>query len=497
MKKYMKSLKKVMVILAFGAVFSACEKYTEGVSEFDPTQPVDASLGQVVNSAEVAYIGFMEGELARIAGMWSSQFTGSDRQYVQLNNYTSTAPDYDNAWGNIYAGALKGFRIAEEKATTANNKRALAMMQILEAHTMVTTASVFGDIPYSQSNDLVEFPNPAFDKQLDVYNASLLLLNNALANIATAAAGTAYDGDIFGGDDASWIAVANTIKAKIYLHLGQYDNAITAANVGITEASLDLIASHGDIYQANFNIYSSFMDYDRPGYLSAADALAPRLLDPSADEYRGHTGKTNEADRFSFAYTTAEIYVAGYEPNFLSDAQGYKDEPAGMFAITADFPLVTYRENQLILAEATLRTGDASGALSALNNYRAYLDGGGYLNPDFYSGEGNYLAYTLADDFEAGGDENPDGIDAKDALYREIIEEKYISMIGTIEVFNDMRRNGFGSFAGKQNWQVIGITPNSGSQIPQRFIISQAEINSNTSAPTPTPGLFEKTEIFK
>lgn len=482
-----------MVILALGAVFSACEKFTEGVSEFDPTQPTDASLAQVINSGEVAYIGFMEGELGRIAGMWSSQFTGSDRQYVTLNNYTSTAPDYDNAWSNIYAGALKAFRIAQEKATTANNKRALALAQILEAHTMATTASVFGDIPYSQANNLVDFPNPAFDKQLDVYNATLNLLNAALSNIATGTG--SYDGDIFGGSDESWIAVANTLKAKIYLHLGKYPEASVAAAAGVIDPSLDLIAKHGDIYQANFNIYSSFMDYDRPGYLSAADALAPRLLDPGADEYRGNA-KTNEEDRFNFAYMNEEIYVAGYEPNFLSNAQGYKGAPAGMFAITADFPLVTYRENQMILAETSVRTGDVGAALGYLNDYRKYLNEGGYLNPDFYSGPGNYLAYD-ATDFDAGNTENPDGISSAEALYREIIQEKYISMIGQIEVFNDMRRNGFGSFAGKQNWQVLGITPNTGSTIPQRFIISQAEINSNTSAPTPTPGLFERTEVFK
>ena len=493
MKKYMKSLKKVMVILAFGAVFSACEKYTEGVSEFDPTQPTDASLAQVVNSAEVAYIGFMEGELARIAGMWSSQFTGADRQYVTLNNYTSTAPDYDNAWSNIYAGALKALRIAQEKATVANNKKALAMAQILEAHAMMTTASVFGDIPYSQANNLTEFPNPAFDKQLDVYNATLALLNTALSNIATAAAGTGYEGNILdgGADDASWIAVANTVKAKIYLHLGKYAEAAAAAAIGVTDPSMDLIAPHGTIYNADFNIYYSFMNYDRPGYLGAADALAPRLLDPSADEYRGNA-KTNEEDRYNYSYITDENYTAGYEPNYYSEFDW--ETPDGYFGTNTGFPLVTYRENQLILAEALLRTG--GDALSALNDYRDYLNGGGYLNPDYFTTDDSYLPYVSAD-FDAGQIENPDGIPAADALYREIIQEKYVSLLGTIEVFNDMRRKGFGSFAGKQNWEVIGITPNTGTTIPQRFIISQAEINSNTSAPTPTPGLFEKTEVFK
>jgi len=498
MKKYMKSLKKVMVILAFGAVFSACEKYTEGVSEFDPTQPTDASLGQVINSGEVAYIGFMEGELARIAGMWTSQFTGVDRQYVALNNYTSTAPDYDNAWSNIYAGVLKALRIAQQKALVVNNKRALALAQILEAHAMVTTASVFGDIPYSQANNLTDFPNPAFDKQLDVYSATLVLLNAAIANIDDAVTGTAYEGDFFysggAGDDDIWKAVANTVKAKIYLHLGQYQNAIDAANLGITDPSMDLIGPHGDIYQSNFNIYYSFMVYDRPGYLAATDAFAPRLIDPSSTEaYNRNNAKTNEADRYNFSYITDENYASGYEPNYYSEYDW--GAPDGYFGTDTGWAIIAYRENQMILAEASLRVNGFGAALDVLNDYRAYLNGGGYLNPDYYSGTGNYLAYDAAD-FASGGIENADNLAPADALYREIIEEKYVSLLGTIEVFNDMRRNGFGSFSSKQNWAVLGITPNAGTEIPQRFIISQAEINSNTSAPRPTPGLFEKTEVF-
>lgn len=499
MRNYLKSLKKVIVIFALGAVISACEKYTEGVSEFDPTQPVNASLGQVINSGEVAYIGFMEGELARIAGMWTSQFTGVDRQYVALNNYTSTAPDYDNAWSNIYAGVLKALRIAQEKALVVNNKRALALAQILEAHAMVTTASVFGDIPYSQANDLVDFPNPAFDKQLDVYNAALVLLNTAQANIAGAAAGTSYEGDFFysgaASNDAIWKAVANTTKAKIYLHLGQYQNAIDAANLGLTDPSMDLVAPHGDIYLSNFNIYYSFMVYDRPGYLAATDAFAPRLIDPSSTEtYNRNNAKTDESDRYNYSYITDENYASGYEPNYYSEYDW--GAPDGYFGTNTGWAIIAYRENQLILAEATLRVVGFNAALDVLNDYRAYLNDGGYLNPAYYSGAGSYLAYT-ATDFANGGIENADNIAPADALYREIIEEKYVSLLGTIEVFNDMRRKGFGSFAGKQNWAVLGITPNAGTEIPQRFIISQAEINSNTSAPNPTPGLFEKTEVFK
>jgi starch-binding outer membrane protein, SusD/RagB family len=498
MKKHIKALKKTMVVLTLGAVLGACESYTNGVDEFDPTRPRNASLGQVINSAEVAYIGFVEGELARIGGMWSGQFTGTDRQYAVLNSYTSSAPDYDNPWGNIYAGVLKPLRIAQQKATAVNNKRALALAQILEAHTMASTAALFGDIPYSQTVNLDLYPNPAFDTQTDVYNTTLTLLDRALGNINTALAGTFYDGDIFftgtTADDAKWIAVANTVKAKIYLHLGQYQNALNAASLGIDDADNDVVAVHGSSPALDTNIYGSFLGIDRQGYLGALDAFAPRLLDQISGISRNN-GKTNEEDRFEYSYTQIRSsgVVVGYDLNY--SAPDYDEEPEGYFGMSASFGVITYRENQLILAEAALRINGFTDGLAALNDYRAYLNAGGYLNPVFFSGVGDYLPYAPAD-FVPGGMENASGaLTAADALYREIIEEKYISLLGSLEVFNDVRRKGFGSFASQQNWQVLGITPNEGTQIPQRFLIAQVEINSNSSAPQPSPGLFDKTKV--
>jgi hypothetical protein len=504
MRKYTKIVNRIALILVMMVFITSCEQFTDGVGEFDPTLPTDASLGQVINAAEVAYIGFVEGELSRIAGIWSKQFTGTDRQYVALNNYTVVASNYDNPWGNLYSSVLKPYRIAQRKAKDVNNKRALAVAQILEAHTMGTAASLFGDIPYSQANDLIKYPNPVFDSQSSIYTALLTLLDDAIDNIVTASPGTVYDGDIFYGEDATdatWVKVANTIKAKLYLHIGEYQNAYDAALAGIDNGSADLLAPHGDSYNLDFNIYYSFLVYDRPGYMGATESYAARLIDPTNNAaYSKNNARTNETDRFSYIYLGS--LADGYDLNvFGADVADIIDhgQADGFFSNRASFPIVTYRENQLILAESSLRLaagGDITEALNALNDYRAYLDGGGYINPAYNTANGFYQPFTAAD-FIAGGIENPDGLAPADALYKEIVEERYVSLLGTMESFVDLHRKGLGSFASKQNWEVLGLTPNTGSNIPQRFLVAQSEINSNTSAPRPSPGLFDKTEIFQ
>lgn len=497
--------KKLVSILIYSCsllllVNTSCEEFVTGVDEFDPTRPRDASLGQVINSAEVGIIAFAEGDLARTAGIFTDQFTGVDRQYVSLNNYTTTSGDYDSQWDNIYATTLKSLRIARSKAGEANNLRAKGLSQILEAYLMGMTAAVFGDIPFTQAVNIKDHPNPAYDSQTDVYNAVLAMLDDAINNIQTSPAGTGFDGDFFGGGDAAWIARANTLKAKFLLHLDRYPEALAAAQQGILDPADDMLAPHGSSYNADFNIYYSFLVYDRPGYMSAADALAPRLLDPSAALTRNNA-KTDEGARFDYSYFNYEIYAVGYEPNYFSIVDGW-EAPDGYFGTNSSFPILTYRENQLILAEAELRVNGFDNALDELNAYRDYLGTGAYINPDYIDGNLQYDPYVAADFAPGGGIlgpagmENPDGVTTESALYREIIEEKYVSLLGTLEVFNDMRRTAFGGFSGQQNWEVIGVTPNTGTTIPQRFLIPQTEINSNTSTPTP-PGLFDKTEVFQ
>jgi hypothetical protein len=84
--------------------------------------------------------------------------------------------------------------------------------------------------------------------------------------------------------------------------------------------------------------------------------------------------------------------------------------------------------------------------------------------------------------------ENSDGVTADQALLREILQERYITLFGQIEGFNDVRRT-----LGETTTRVP-VVPNSGSELPQRFIYPQSEIDRNSNTPTPIPNLFDPTE---
>ncbi len=190
--------------------------------------------------------------------------------------------------------------------------------------------------------------------------------------------------------------------------------------------------------------------------------------------------KTNETGRTKYFYS-----VAGPTANLNTGANGF-------FAADTDFPLVTFEETQLILAEALLRISQNPkfiAALAALNQVRNYHQ----INAYQASGTAVYESYERID-FDAGQLLNPTGLPPEEALLKEVLTEKYLSLVGQIESFNDIRRAK--TLAGSRN--VIGVPSRNSNapSIPQRLPIPQSEINTNANSNAEQlPGLFEPTPV--
>jgi len=207
-----------------------------------------------------------------------------------------------------------------------------------------------------------------------------------------------------------------------------------------------------------------------------ASLIAPdAATSPDPANYRGND-KTNETGRYQFLFRKTSF---GIQPNTVD----------GFAAIDAPAPLVTYQENLLILAEAGFRSSGFDTGLSHLNDYRAFLAAGGYM-VNATPGDLQYDPYDAAD-FENGGMENADGVSSADALLREILEERYITFFGQLEGFNDTRRTE------RETTVRVPVMPNTGSQLPQRFLYPTTEIERNVNVPNPIPGFFDPTPVNK
>lgn len=481
MKTIMKTIGHALaggLLLAVGA----CGGLVEDIND-DPNRLTSASYFNVLTGSQVGNIILQNGETARRAGIFCGYYTGIDRQHQGFSQYTLTTEDFDALWYDAYVdtyrNALEAELGAEEAGVAGVTK---GVTQTMRALAIGTAASLYGDVPFQEAGR-IEVENPAYEEQADVYAGVQALLDAAIANLESGTGRPPSGSDIyFDGDPAKWIEVAYTLKARFYMHTREYANAYDAALSGVSSMDNALYGPHGtaqDDAQEQFNLnYQFFAIEVRQADLVTSDFMTSLVQpdaasNPTPENYRGN-GKTDETGRYGYLFRTTTI---GVQPNTVD----------GFAAQAAPSPIVTYEENLLTLAEAGFRSQGFSEGLGRLNDFRAFMDAGGYLTGD-YAAQANYDAYVAAD-FDNGGMENPDGLSRDDALLREILEERYVTFFGLIEGFNDLRRT-------MQESDVrMPVQPNTGSELPERFLYPQTEINRNVNAPSPAPGLFEPTDV--
>lgn len=471
-------MKKIVYLLILSTLSFACSSLVEDLNT-DPNNPTSASYSNILTGAEVGAILLQTGETARRAGIFCGYYTGIQRQHLGFSQYTVTTSDSDDLWEDAYVNAFRNAVLAERAATDEGIEGiTIGIAQVLQAYAMGTVTSLFGDVPFAEAVD-ENVDNPAFQAQTEVYAQVQALLDQAIANLQSGKGKPVTGSDIyFNGDEDAWTEVAYTLKARFYMHTQEYANALNAASNGISTADNSMYAPHGTAQLQSNLTYQFFAIAVRGADVITSDLMASLVaptedVSPNIDNYRGNS-KTNEAGRYNFYF---KISNEGTQPNTED----------GFAAATASAPMVTYQENLLIQAEAAFRTGGFDAGLARLNDFRAFMADGGYLeNADM--GEVQYDAY-VAEDFAAGGIENADGLSANDALLREILEERYVTLFGQVEGFNDTRRTL------KEATVRVPVQPNTGNQLPQRFIYPQSEIDRNANTPSPIPGFFEPTPI--
>lgn len=470
-------MKKVLYIASICLLIASCQDLFEGVND-DPNNPTSAEFQNILTGAQVGNIILQSGETARRSGIFAGYFTGIDRQHLGFNQYTVTTSDFDDLWDDAFVNALRNAHVAEQTAMDEGiSGVSIGITQVMQAMAFGTATALYGDIPFDEA--VFEVENPAFEDQVTVYGKIQSLLDVAITNLQAGSGRPASGSDIYlNGDAQKWIQVANTLKARYYMHVKDYSSAYAAAQNGISSSDNGLYAPHGTGQDESNLTYQFFAVYSRAADLVVSGFMESMINpDPVASsdytKYRGNA-KTNETGRYGYLFESKAI---GVQPNTTD----------GFGAQTASTALVTYEENLLIMAEAGFRNSGFNTGLQHLNEFRAFMDAGGYLT-NANAANVRYDAY-VALDFANGGMENPDNLSADDALLREILQERYITFFGQVEGFNDTRRT--------ENETVVRVpvTPNTGSQLPQRFIYPQSEIDRNSNTPNPIPNFFDPTRV--
>ncbi|GAC1415025.1 MAG: hypothetical protein NVSMB53_13310 [Gemmatimonadaceae bacterium] len=433
-------IKHVATALAFSGGLASCSSFLDAPKAInDPNNPTAASVNQLLGGIEAQKFGDQEGPVAMLICEWMQQCAGTAGRFVEVQGaYTITNDSFDGTFAGIYTtGGLVSIRTAEARADAISDKVYKGILEVLEGMNMMFAADNWGDVPYREA---ISSTTPHFDPQLQVYDDLLKLLDQAISDMNGAGTGPgAYD-LVYSGDKVKWTQAAHTLKARIYLHLVEARGGASQYPLARTEAALGISAPANDwktVHSTATSERNMWLQFQLTSFGQDLVAGAPLVgimkaqNDPRLPDYFGK----NTSGGYG-GYDVATQQNVG-EPSPIANSN--RNTP------TFPQPIITYDENQLILAEADFKTGNVPLAATELNNVRSRY------------GKSLIAVPTLAD----------------------IMTEKYIALFQNIEVWNDYKRTCLPT-----------LTPALGrSVIPGRLPYGSTEQQTNPNAsadPGPT-----------
>jgi hypothetical protein len=430
----------IALLLGLASLATSCDKYFEGVND-DPNRPTDVGPELLLPSAQTFLAYGNSGDLARYTSMFVQHVTGADRQFATYQTYNVGESDMDNWWRfNIYGGALYDLHIIIQKAEADGLPQYAGVAKILMAYGLLTTTDVLGDIPYSDAFKAGEQTSPAYDTQEEIYTTVQSLLSEAKTELAEPDGALVPGADdlVYGGDAASWIAYANFLSARAYLHLGK----VSPSNYTAALAALDAGA-----FTSNADDAAYFFGVD-------PTAAAP---------WNQYIEQRDDIDYSGFIY---DYMATTNDPRVAVYTDGAGGLGATFAAADAPYYFGTYAEQKFIEAEAAFQSGNAMRAADAHNaGVLASLARHGVSDSLFEATYASETSGTI-------------GLET-------IMNQKYVAMFLEPEAFTDWRRTGFPA--------LVAVTPNvTGGIIPRRLPYPQSERTFNSGNVPIVPSITSK-----
>lgn len=457
MKKYVQA--GVVLLALFSA---ACDDFIQGPGLTEnPNNPTTGTAQQQLVAIHQRMTTLLEGQLARTASIYTQQTIGTFNQQLTNTRYQYSESDFSGFMSGFYVGGgLVAMRNVQALSAASDDKLLEGIARIWEGLAFGTATSIWGDLPYSEALN-PEILTPKLDPQEQIYAAVQQVLDAGIADLSAAStAGNCDPADlIYCATSISrqlqisrWIAAANTMKARFHLDLVErrgnaaYTDALNAANNGIAEAPTGATrafqAMHGQA-PGDFRMYhGATQDVDSniwAGFLGQREDLALghaflQVLQARNDPRLAAYFTPNAAGQF-LGRDQDNTVVGGTASAVVNQAVRRQ--------LTFRQPIVTWAENQLILAEVKFKLQGPAAALPHVNAVREAVG----MPP---------LAVVTFED---------------------VALEKYIAMYQNIAVWSDWKRN-----------CTPLLRPNtlSGlSEVPGRIPYGSAERLNNPNLPTP------------
>lgn len=369
-------------VLLMGA--TACEDVTE--LNVDPNNPVDVPASNLVTEAQYRLNN----------ALWSRNYNAewtmllvqhwAQNEYAEESRYTVDGNNFNALWTAFYANTLNELRIAREMvveneealpAAILNNR--LAMIDILRVHAFHNVVDAYGDVPYTQALNGLEFPLPAYDSQQEIYTDMLATLDAATQSIT--AGEPMFDGGdlIYGGSAAMWKKLGNSLLMRMAMRVVDVDEGL--AKTYIDRAASGMLESNED--NALF-VFSDNPSIANPLYIDASinnrddfavtDVLVDNLKDMGDPRLDVYAAVNNEGEIVGMPYGLTDGEAFALKDTTSRPSERVRED-------TAPAVIIDYAEVAFLKAEAYQRgllAGDAAEAyaegITASMNYWGITD---------------------------------------------------------------------------------------------------------------------------
>lgn len=499
---------KINIFIIVILTIVSCDDFLDINQNPEQAQEVPANLSIPAGIAQIA--GALSGQYSIFGGIWSQHWAQNptSAQYKSEDSYNITSADYNNEWDLLYSDALIDLKLAENKASAAEDWNVNLQAVSASVFTFQILVDLYDKVPYFEALQSTIF-NAAFDDGEAIYTDLIARLDAALDHDFSASTNSFNPNDFIfgntssaGGQAQSWIEFANTLKLKLYLRQLEArpdvarNGIMKLINSGASFLTEDAaITAFEDADSKRFPLFENDRVQLNTGTNIKMSNTFVSFLTSNNDPRIVDFAEVNDAgEYFGILNGSFNVPTANLSSQSISQAAILPTQPFHFFSIEEVYFMLAEAYARVMDDVSTSKTMYESGVRAAFNRY-------GY-------DASSHLAPGGAYEFPASGDLRED-------ILKTIIMQKWASYnYRGYESFFEQNRTGFPKISADQrppaNITYLDVSPEelnedytagefiislesvlSGNQLPRRLIYPDSEVNVNSSAleklPTENP----------
>ncbi len=235
--------------ITFFMLFSCVSDEQYEAYNQDPKQPSEVSSDLLFNFAVKTLVDQMADPninvnvFRLVSQYWTPTTYPDESNYIFSNRRIP-----QNHWSILYRNVLLDLTTASEiirndpLLSDDEKSTRLAQTEIIAVYTWQILVDSFGDIPYSQALNTVEFPLPAYDNAASLYEDLIQRLDAVIPNLT----GAGYEIDnLYFGNILAWQKFAASLKLRLGIRLADVNPGLakttveSAVNLGVIESNDD------------------------------------------------------------------------------------------------------------------------------------------------------------------------------------------------------------------------------------------------------------------